>query len=61
MLFESSTDETFQYALKWRLKDLGAESSFILFYIKSKVITPYEVIGVTGKLLKDLRDRGYYL
>ncbi len=55
-------DKTFDDALEARLKALGTTSADVLDQVKAQVITPYESLsGESGKLLKDLRDRGYFL
>jgi hypothetical protein len=58
----ATRDKTFDDALEARLKALKTTSKDLLDQVKAQVITPYESLsGESGKLLKDLRDRGYLL
>jgi hypothetical protein len=55
-------DKTFDDALEARLKALNTTSKDVLDQVKAKLITPYESLtGESGKLLRDLRDRGHFL
>jgi hypothetical protein len=55
-------DKTFDDALEARLKALNTSTQAVLDQVKAQVITPYESLGgESGKLLRQLRDRGYYI
>ena len=62
ILFGATGDPIFNAALEERLKKSGTSSAEVLEEVRAATILPYkDAPGELGKLLRQLRDRGYYL